>query len=160
MLPNVPQSEFNHLSKKKIIVWVCDNLNKNYIYTEVAKKMENYVRKQFTEGKFRQVNNTQEFAKALTSDLQAVSKGYFKKLCPLSETLFVIEGNEKIRGQFERDEKGEVVAAIGIISDGSKPRVPKTREKLEKPESAENETLRDDASRTSQISSIQYSERN
>ena len=73
----------------------------------------------------------------------------FKRLCALSETLFVIDGNEEIRGQFERDKNGEVVALYGILSDGSKQRIPKTKKEPEKPDSAKDNTPRDSAARKS-----------
>jgi C-terminal processing protease CtpA/Prc len=50
-----------------------------------------------------------------------------KKLCALSKTLFVIDGNDQIRGEFETDENGEVVAIQGITTDGSKSGFPKSK---------------------------------
>ena len=41
--------------------------------------------------------------------------------------MFVIEGNEKIRAEFEVDERGNVAALIGIMSDGSTRRMAKTQ---------------------------------
>jgi len=52
----------------------------------------------------------------------------YKRMFALSETVFVVDGRENIRCEFEKDKNGEVVALYGIMADGSKRRVPRTQD--------------------------------
>jgi formylglycine-generating enzyme required for sulfatase activity len=67
-------STLDHQTKGKIIDWVCNKLNENYVFPEVAKKMENHVRKQFKKGQYQQENSIREFTRALTRDLVSICK--------------------------------------------------------------------------------------
>jgi len=49
-----------------------------------------------------------------------------KTLCPLSDTLFVIDGNSDIRVQFEKENDGSVTALMGIMADGTTQRLDKS----------------------------------
>jgi len=50
-----------------------------------------------------------------------------KMLCPLSDSLFVIDGNSNIRGQFEKDDSGVVTALLGIMAGGAQQRLAKSQ---------------------------------
>ena len=48
-------------------------------------------------------------------------------LLAIDETTFIIQGDSNIRIQFEKDTAGNVVAAYGLFSDGTKQRIPKNK---------------------------------
>ena len=56
----------------KIIDWVCKELNANYVYPEVAAKMEKHVHKKFMGNAYRQFKAVADFLRALTQDLVSV----------------------------------------------------------------------------------------
>jgi len=58
----------------KIIDWVCEELNANYVFPDLAAKMEKHVRKQFKAGAYRKNKSTADFLSALTRDLFSVCK--------------------------------------------------------------------------------------
>ena len=70
----VNQTVVSHQDKKIIIEWVCEKLHENYIYPDTAEKMSAFVERRFNEGKYKNANSHLDFRRALTQDLQTVSK--------------------------------------------------------------------------------------
>lgn len=66
-----------------IIDSVSKALNEVYVFPEVAKKMEDLVRKNYKDGKYNKITNLVEFTNLLTSDLQSVSKDKHLRIRPL-----------------------------------------------------------------------------
>lgn len=58
----------------RIIDWVCEKLNANYVYPDLAAKMEKHVHRQFKGGAYRKNISTADFLGALTRDLFSVCK--------------------------------------------------------------------------------------
>lgn len=64
----------DHKSKKEIIDSVCKVINENYVFPETAAKMANFIKRQYKENKYNQVNSMQEFTNMLTTDLRSICK--------------------------------------------------------------------------------------
>jgi hypothetical protein len=60
--------------KKEVIGKVSELLNKNYIFPETAKKIEDYLKKKLKKGQYKKLNDVDEFSRQLTEDLREVSK--------------------------------------------------------------------------------------
>ncbi|MGB2696765.1 MAG: S41 family peptidase [Candidatus Zixiibacteriota bacterium] len=78
----------------EIIDSVTQALNENYVYPEVAKEMELYVRKLYTEKKYEKITSLREFTLGLTDDLQEISK---------DKHLWVRFGSDELLARFESD---------------------------------------------------------
>ena len=96
-------TELDHQSKREILDWVCDKLNQNYVFPDVAEKMENHVRKQFAQGEYQQAKNIQEFAEVLTKDLQSKSKDEHLKL--LSDPVFLVKKKTRLKKELKMTEE-------------------------------------------------------
>ena len=60
--------------QKKVIDSVGYLLNNNYIFPDVAKKMNDHLQENYKKGKYNSITSTGTFANQLTSDLQSISK--------------------------------------------------------------------------------------
>ena len=60
--------------RAKIVNSVSAALNENYVFPDMAKKMEASLRQKLKAGAYDKIANSAELAEALTRDLQAVSK--------------------------------------------------------------------------------------
>ncbi len=60
--------------RTKIVNSVSASLNENYVFPDVAKKMEASIRQKLKAGAYDKITQSAELADALTADLQAVSK--------------------------------------------------------------------------------------
>ena len=60
--------------KSQIVKTVDRLMMKNYIFPETAKKMEEYLNSQLSEGKYDKISDVNAFARALTRDLRHISK--------------------------------------------------------------------------------------
>jgi len=70
-----PKAPTLDMAKKQAIVdEISTLLNKNYIFAETAKKMEELVRSRLKNGDYDKLFGVQEFARAVSQDLAAVSK--------------------------------------------------------------------------------------
>lgn len=56
-----------------IIDSVAEALNEVYVFPDVAKNMEKFIRKNLKDGKYKEITNLNEFTAKLTNDLQSVS---------------------------------------------------------------------------------------
>jgi hypothetical protein len=61
-------------ARAKRVERVSAALNENYVFPDVAKKMETAIRQKLKAGAYDKLSNSAEFARALTRDLQEVSK--------------------------------------------------------------------------------------
>jgi formylglycine-generating enzyme required for sulfatase activity len=96
--------------REKIINWICDHLIDTYIYLETAEKMQNHLRKQMKKGAYDDRTNIGEFARALTRDLQLISKDLHVKVLvnadpPPPESASEEEKEERRREDIERDRR-------------------------------------------------------
>jgi hypothetical protein len=75
---NTQEDEQNKIIDSKIQAEIIDSvsqaLNENYVYLEVAKEIELFVRKLYKEKKYEKITSLREFAWELTDDLQEISK--------------------------------------------------------------------------------------
>ncbi len=65
-----------NLSKKErteVIAAISQQLNDNYVFPDVAKKMTTYIKKRQKKGHYKKITDTQEFSNVLTEDLLSVS---------------------------------------------------------------------------------------
>lgn len=72
----VQNNESSPLVKKErteVIAAISQQLNDNYVFPDVAKKMTAFIKKQQKKGHYKKMTDTQEFADALTKDLLSVS---------------------------------------------------------------------------------------
>jgi hypothetical protein len=60
--------------RAKVVERVADLMKSNYIFKEIAEKMEEKLNNQLTEGKYDKMVDVFEFSQALTRDLRSVSK--------------------------------------------------------------------------------------
>ncbi|MFH2048285.1 MAG: S41 family peptidase [bacterium] len=60
--------------QKEIIDSVTTNLNGKYVFPDVAKEMEKYVRKQYKDKAYKDITSLNEFSQKLTTDLREVCK--------------------------------------------------------------------------------------
>lgn len=60
-------------TRTQVIDGILKRLNDSYVFPETAKKMEQSIRERASRKEYDQITSSQEFAKKLTSDLQAVS---------------------------------------------------------------------------------------
>lgn len=68
------QTGMDRQKQKKIITWLFKKLNENYVFPDMAGKMETFVWKQFKKSEYDRAGNIQEFTRSLTSDLRSVCK--------------------------------------------------------------------------------------
>jgi len=68
------QSKLDQATKDKIITWICDTLNGNYVYPDVAKKMERHIQDRSKAGKYNRISDIEEFTQILTKDLRSICK--------------------------------------------------------------------------------------
>ena len=66
------QDKLDQATKDKVINWVIEELNDNYVYPEVAKKMAEHVRKLNEENKYQQLGSLSALTAALTEDLLSI----------------------------------------------------------------------------------------
>lgn len=64
----------NKEAKMQTINSIADLLNKNYIFPETAKKMQEFISSQMNSGAYENISDPMEFALQMTKDLQAISK--------------------------------------------------------------------------------------
>lgn len=89
-----------------VIDSICLTLNDVYVFPDVAKKMEQLLRKNFKDGKYKNTANLMEFTDQLTTDLQSISHDKHLRVRPLpprdpgSSTQPSAE--EERKGQLER----------------------------------------------------------
>lgn len=75
------QASLDQPARKAIVEWVNGELADNYLFPEVAERMKIYLDKQLAAGHYDEYSDRQEFARALTRDLQEVSEdGHVKVL--------------------------------------------------------------------------------
>src|SRR5687767_11289355 len=67
--PNLDGTE-----QKQVIDSVGQLLINNYIFPDVAKKMNDLIQEKHTKGEYNSITSVNEFAKQLTTDLQSISK--------------------------------------------------------------------------------------
>lgn len=70
---NAQDKTIDTRTQLEIIDSVTQALNQVYVFPEVAKKMENHLRKEYQSKKYREITSLTEFAQKLTEDLQAIS---------------------------------------------------------------------------------------
>ncbi|MCP4570384.1 MAG: S41 family peptidase [FCB group bacterium] len=61
-------------AKAEIIDSVTATLNDNYVFPEVAQKMDEYIRQQFKKGEYKEITDPMAFTQKLTEDLREVCK--------------------------------------------------------------------------------------
>jgi hypothetical protein len=112
-ITQVQAKQLNNLTKKNSINSITDLLTKNYIYPSIAEKMNVYIKKQYEEGKYTKINDSNTFAEKLTEDLQSISKDKHlrikndpKRVAALREEQLQPESNE-IDPDFLRQAKQE-----------------------------------------------------
>jgi len=71
--PNQPIPRVDHAWRAEAIDSVTTTLNANYVYPDVAKKMEKLVRQNLKQGKYDTLNDPLVFTRVLTEDLRSVS---------------------------------------------------------------------------------------
>ncbi len=71
---NPPERVIDAQMQSEVIDSVSRALNEVYVFPEVAKEMEKYLRKQFDEGKYKDLTSLNQFCQKLTQDLQEISK--------------------------------------------------------------------------------------
>jgi hypothetical protein len=59
--------------RAEIIDSVCAALNKTYVFPDVARQMDEFVRAQMADGAYDELDTVAEFARALTQDLRSIS---------------------------------------------------------------------------------------
>lgn len=69
-----PDSTIDTATKTQVVDTILKQLNDNYVFPEVAKKMETDVRQRIGNKEYEKITSSQEFAKKLTEDLQSVSR--------------------------------------------------------------------------------------
>jgi len=78
----------------EVIDSVSQALNEVYVFPEVAKEMEKYLRQQYGEGKYKNLTSLREFTHKLTNDLQEISHDKHLGMEFMSdEMLLRFEGN-------------------------------------------------------------------
>jgi len=63
----------NKKERTEVIKAISKQLNDNYVFPDVAKKMTTFIKKQQKNGHYKKITGTQEFADVLTKDLFSVS---------------------------------------------------------------------------------------
>lgn len=66
-----------------VIDSICLTLNDVYVFPDVAKNMEKLLRKNFKDGKYKNIVNLVEFTEQLTTDLQSISHDKHLRVRPL-----------------------------------------------------------------------------
>jgi hypothetical protein len=69
-----PAAALTAAEKNEVIATAIKELNDAYIFADVAKKMEQAIRKRQTDGEYEKITSGQAFAETLTANLQEVSK--------------------------------------------------------------------------------------
>jgi retinol-binding protein 3 len=72
--PDGPDKTIDAAERKAVIDGALDKINKNYVFPEVAKKMEAAVRDRQAKGEYDAITSGQEFARTLTTHLREVCK--------------------------------------------------------------------------------------
>jgi hypothetical protein len=72
--PDGPDKPIDAAERKAVLDGVLDKITKNYVFPEVAKKMEAAVRDRQAKGEYDAITSSQEFARALTTHLREVCK--------------------------------------------------------------------------------------
>ncbi len=80
--------------QQEVIDSVSKSLNEVYVFPEVAKEMEKYLRQQYGDGKYKDLTSLEQFCQKLTQDLQEISK---------DRHLRVVFASEEMIAQFEGD---------------------------------------------------------
>lgn len=74
-------SQVDQSAKGEIIDWICSELVGNYVFPEVAERVEIHLRKQLSGGHYDRIISMPDFARVLTGDLQRISEdGHLKVL--------------------------------------------------------------------------------
>lgn len=60
-------------TRAKIIDWISEKMNEIYVFPDVAKKMENLIRKKLADGDYDKLTDPVQFTRALRKDLVSVS---------------------------------------------------------------------------------------
>ncbi len=61
-------------TQAEIIDSIAVTLHDIYVFPDVAEKMEQHIRRQYVDNAYAEINDLQEFCRALTEDLQSISK--------------------------------------------------------------------------------------
>ena len=70
---NNETSPLNKKERTEVIKAISQQLNDNYVFPDVAKKMTAFIKKQQKKGHYKNMLDTQEFANAITKDLLSIS---------------------------------------------------------------------------------------
>ncbi len=71
--PTQPDLTIDAATRKQVIEGIIKGLNENYIFPEVAKKMETMLRERVQKNEYDRITSAKEFATTLTTHLQEVS---------------------------------------------------------------------------------------
>jgi len=91
---NPPDRVIDAQIQSEVIDSVSQALNEVYVFPEVAKEMEKYIRQQYGEGKYKELTSLNQFCQNLTQDLQEISK---------DRHLRVVFASDEMIAQFEGD---------------------------------------------------------
>jgi hypothetical protein len=91
---NPPDKTIDAQVQAEVIDSVTQALNRVYVFPEVAKEMEKYLRQQYAEGKYKDLTSLDQFCQKLTQDLQEISK---------DRHLWVRFASDEMIAQFEGD---------------------------------------------------------
>ena len=69
-----PSQNVDATEQKNVIDSIGQLLINNYIFPDVAKKMNDHVQENYKKGAYTSITNVNSFANQLTSDLQSISK--------------------------------------------------------------------------------------
>lgn len=108
---NAPDRNISASDRAKVIDSVFENINRTYVFPEMAKKMEAHVRGLVGKGEYDSVTSGQKLAEKLTEDLQSVSKDGHLRVRFSYETLPVRSRNDQ-PSEAEIDERKQFMKNV------------------------------------------------
>ncbi len=93
--PDTRDRDLDQASKAEVINAALENINRSYVFPDVAKQIEKNVRDRIAKGEYDKITSSMEFAKKLTEDLESINNDKHLRVRFTYDVLPVREQNNR-----------------------------------------------------------------